>query len=108
VVRDSLDAIILQDLEGTILAWNPAAARMYGWSESEALKLNIQSLIPEGLAEEQRKQVQQLSKKKVLKPYQTQRLTKEGERIAVWLTATALLNDKGALYAIATTERQSD
>ncbi|MFH1081497.1 MAG: chemotaxis protein CheB [Pseudomonadota bacterium] len=30
VVRDSLDAITVQDLEGRILAWNPAAQRMYG------------------------------------------------------------------------------
>jgi two-component system CheB/CheR fusion protein len=37
VVRDAHDAITVQDLEGRILAWNPGAVRLYGWSEAEAL-----------------------------------------------------------------------
>ena len=37
VVRDAHDAITVQDLDGRILAWNPGAVRMYGWSEAEAL-----------------------------------------------------------------------
>jgi two-component system CheB/CheR fusion protein len=52
VVRDSVDAILVQDLEGRILAWNPGAERMYGWSEAEALKLNIRDLIPESMRQE--------------------------------------------------------
>ncbi|HWR24955.1 MAG TPA: CheR family methyltransferase, partial [Methanosarcina sp.] len=36
VVHDSSDAITLQDMEGNILAWNPKAERIYGWSEAEA------------------------------------------------------------------------
>ena len=47
VVRDAHDAITVQDLEGRILAWNPGAERMYGWSEAEALAMNIRDLIPE-------------------------------------------------------------
>ena len=35
VVRDAHDAITVQDLEGRILAWNPGAERLYGWSETE-------------------------------------------------------------------------
>ena len=52
VVRDAHDAITVQDLEGRILAWNPGAERMYGWSEAEALTMNIRDLIPEGQREE--------------------------------------------------------
>ncbi len=47
IVHDASDAIMLQDMEGHILAWNPMAERMYGWTEAEALKMNISSLIPE-------------------------------------------------------------
>jgi two-component system CheB/CheR fusion protein len=105
VVRDAHDAIVMQDMEGRILAWNPSAERMYGWSEAEALNRDIRELIPEGLRTEDIERVQQLSRKEVLEPYRTQRLTKDGTVIEVWLTATALLNDKGKVYAIATTER---
>ena len=48
VVRDSNDAVTVQDLAGRILAWNPGAERIYGWSESEALDMNINDMVPEG------------------------------------------------------------
>ena len=34
------------------------------------------------------------------------RLAKDGRVVEVWLTATALVNDAGMVYAIATTERE--
>ena len=107
VVRDSHDAIVMQDMEGRILAWNPSACRMYGWSEAEALGRDIRELIPEGLRKEDVKRVQHLSRKEVLEPYGTQRIAKDGTVVEVWLTATALLNEAGKVYAIATTERAS-
>jgi two-component system, chemotaxis family, CheB/CheR fusion protein len=105
VVRDSHDAIVLQDMEGRILAWNPAAERMYGWSESEALQRTISEMIPEALRNEDVERVIHLSRKQVLEPYCTQRLNKDGRNVHVCLTATALLNEMGQVYAIATTER---
>ena len=107
VVRDSHDAVILQDLEGRILAWNPAAVRMYGWSETEALEHNIRELIPEWLKENELQRVQQLIHNDLLEPYRAERLTKAGTVMEVWLTATALLDEAGRAYAIATSERAS-
>lgn len=107
VVRDSHDAVVMQDMEGRIMSWNPAAVRMYGWSEAEALNRDIRELIPEELREADVKRVQQLSRKNILEPYRTQRIDKDGAVVEVWLTATALLNEVGEVYAIATTERAS-
>ena len=42
----------------------------------------------------------------MLQPYQTQRLTKQGASVNVSLISTALMNQSGRMYAIATTERQ--
>jgi two-component system CheB/CheR fusion protein len=107
LVRDAHDAVLMQDMEGRILAWNPAAERMYGWRESEALDMNIRALIPEGLQEEAMKRVQQLSRNDTLEPIRTQRVAKDGTAVEVWLTATALVNEAGQVYAISTTERAS-
>jgi len=107
VVRDAHDAVLLQDKEGHILAWNPAAVRMYGWSELEVLQMNIRELIPEGLREEAIERIRQLSRKDLLEPYRTQRIAKDGTILDVWLVATALLNETGQVYAISTTERAS-
>jgi two-component system CheB/CheR fusion protein len=105
VVQDAHDAVTVQDLEGRILAWNPAATRMYGWSEAEALTMNIRELIPEELQESALTQAQKLSRAEVLKPYRAQRIAKNGTIVEVRITATALVNNAGQTYAIATTER---
>ena len=107
VVRDSHDAVVMQDMAGLIMSWNPAAVRMYGWSEPEVLQRNIRELIPEELREADIARVQQLSRKEVLEPYRTQRIAKDGSVVEVWMTATALLNEAGEVYAIATSERAS-
>jgi two-component system CheB/CheR fusion protein len=108
VVRDAHDAITVQDLDGHILAWNPGAVRMYGWSEAEALMMNIRDRIPEELRKEALAKVLQLSRAKILKPYRTQRVTNNGTVLEVWMTSTALVNEAGQTYAIATTERAKE
>ena len=48
VVTDSNDAVILFDPTGNILAWNRGAQNTYGWSEAEALRMNIRDITPPG------------------------------------------------------------
>jgi two-component system CheB/CheR fusion protein len=106
VVRCSRDAILVVDLAGHILAWNPAAERMYGWSEAEALTKNICELIPEGLRKEALATMHRLGRAETLNPYASERIAKDGRIVPVWLTATALVNEVGEVYAISTTERE--
>ncbi|MDO9143429.1 chemotaxis protein CheB [Rhodoferax sp.] len=108
VVRDAHDAITVQALDGRIIAWNPGAEQLYGWSEAEALQLNVSDRIPKALQTVALNQVHQLSQALTLAPFQTQRLTRDGRCLDVWLTATALLDETGRVDAIATTERVSD
>jgi len=105
VMIDSRDAILVQDLDGRILSWNPGATRLYGWSETEALTMNIRELIPKARQEEALTVVRQLSRAEILQPFRMERIAKDGRILGVSLTATALVNESGAVYAIATTER---
>lgn len=107
VVRDTSDAITVQDLAGRIIAWNPGAVRMYGWSETEALRMNVHDRIPQGNQQAALAQLHQLSLAATLEPYQTQRLTKDGKLVEVSITSSALFNEDGQMYAITTTERAS-
>ena len=108
VVRDAQDAITVQDLHGRILAWNPGAIRIYGWSEAEALAMNVRDRIPPGLQEDALARARQLSQTQALESYVTQRKTRDGRVVDVRMTATALVNEAGQVYAIATTERPID
>jgi two-component system CheB/CheR fusion protein len=105
VVRDASDAITVQDLEGRILAWNPGAVRMYGWSEADAMAMNVRDRIPEGLREEALAKIHALSQAEVLEPYRTRMITRSGSVVDVSITSTALVDESGKMYAIATTER---
>jgi two-component system, chemotaxis family, CheB/CheR fusion protein len=107
VMRDAGDAITVQALDGRILAWNRTAEKRYGYSEAEALSMNIQSLFPEDEREAAVAVIARLVRAEVLEPYRTQRLTKAGSIVAISLTATALLNESGRVYAVFTTEREA-
>src|SRR5262245_17286549 len=43
------DAIIAADTDGFIIVWNPAAERVFGYTESEALGQSLDLIIPERL-----------------------------------------------------------
>jgi len=105
VVRDAHDAITVQDLDGRTVAWNPGASRLYGWSETEALAMNVRDRIPKELREKELDRLQQLSQAEVLEPYLTKRIAKDSAIIEVSMISTALVDAAGKMYAIATTER---
>lgn len=105
VVRDSHDAITVRDLAGRILAWNPAAERVYGWSEAEALQMNVSALVPPERADQELQQLRQLTQAHSLEPYRTQRLTRSGALVTISMIAHTLRDSAGQPYAIATTER---
>jgi two-component system, chemotaxis family, CheB/CheR fusion protein len=105
VVRDAHDAITVQDLDGHIIAWNPGAVRMYGWTEQEALNMNARDRVPQAMQASALAKIHQLSQAEILEPYTTQRLAKDGSVKEVTLVSTALINETNNVYAIATTER---
>jgi len=102
VVRDASDAITVQDLSGRTLAWNPAATRLYGWSEAEALAMNVRDRVPADLREQA---LDELASADLLQPLQTQRLSKDGRTLAVLVVSSPLRDSEGRPYAVSTTER---
>jgi two-component system CheB/CheR fusion protein len=105
VVRDSRDAILMQDMTGRILAWNHGAEQMYGWTEGEALALNIRDLMTKDNQEQTLAAIRQQCVTGGLDTERTQRVTKDGRTLQVSLIVSPLVNDAGETYAIATTER---
>jgi|GEM_PF-2985157 len=73
IIRDSNDAITLQDLDGNILEWNRGAEKIYGYSADEALRMNIfEHMVPAEKQEEMRYVVEQLKNGKSVDSFETQ------------------------------------
>jgi two-component system CheB/CheR fusion protein len=105
VVRDSNDAVTVQDIEGNILAWNKGAEQIYGWSETEALQMNIRQLIPQKKQTELEVFIRKLKSGENISSLETQRICKNGKILNMWLTITAIRDADGKPLEIGTTER---
>jgi PAS domain S-box-containing protein len=105
VLRHSSDAIMVQDLAGTILEWNRGAEQMYGYTEAEAKGMNVQVLVPEWERERRRTYLQGVQPGAPDVSFELDRRAKSGEIIRVWLTATVITGDDGTPVALGTFER---
>jgi len=105
VVRDSNDAITIQDFEGRITAWNRGAELMYGYGEEEALLMNIDRLTTPGKVEERKDFTRRLMAGEGITSFETQRVTKDGRVLDTWMTVTKLTDEAGRPIGIASTER---
>jgi len=105
VVSDSNDAVILHDFDGRILAWNYGAKVTYGYTEAEALKMNIRDIISKVDRPEALELIQRIRHGEIVKSYELRRITKDGRTLDMWVTCSLILDEKGKAVSIATTER---
>lgn len=108
IVRDSNDAILLQDFDGQIRAWNPAAERILGYPASEALGKNIRSLVPPAEHAGLTELYARLRTGKGVEPFVTTRLTRDGTAVRLRVLASVLLGPDGKPSAVATIESPLD
>eukprot|EP00456_Euglypha_rotunda_P094307 TRINITY_DN9_c0_g1_i2.p1 TRINITY_DN9_c0_g1~~TRINITY_DN9_c0_g1_i2.p1 ORF type:complete len:1283 (-),score=297.99 TRINITY_DN9_c0_g1_i2:13369-17217(-) len=104
-IRDSNDAVLLQDFEGRILTWNRGATKIYGYSEAEALQMNLNVTIPENRIREWQSAIEQLRRGDTVPAFETQRLSKANQLIDIEQTMTAYRDERGRPVGIATTAR---
>ncbi|MBN2372585.1 PAS domain S-box protein [bacterium] len=105
VVRDSNDAVTVLDFKGNILFWNRGAERIYGWSEEEALYMNILNMMPKDRQKDTMELLKRLKRGEPIESFESQRLTKKREIRDLWVTITLLKEKQNLPFAIATTER---
>jgi len=105
VLRDSNDAVIVHDFDGKISVWNGGAERMTGYLEAEALQMDCQQMLPEELRAKARSVWEPLRRGERVSSWESQRKTKDGRILDVYVTATALKDEMGRPDAIVKTER---
>ncbi|WP_300455892.1 CheR family methyltransferase [Desulfobacula sp.] len=107
VIMDSKDAVIIQDNDGTITFWNKGAQKLYGYTEQEALKMNILDMMPRENHQESLAFMENAFTGNLFQSLETQRKTKDGKTITIWLMAAALRDEKDAINGIVTIERRN-
>lgn len=105
IVRDSNDAFTLFNVDGKITAWNNGAQKMYGWSEQQALGMNLLDLVPMDEQKNAKQLMQSTMKGEHIHSAEAKRIGKDGRKINVLLTLTPLLDNAGKIIAIASTEK---
>jgi PAS domain S-box-containing protein len=95
VVESSDDAIVSKDLNSTILTWNSAAERMFGYTAAEAVGRSIRMIIPDELQSEEDEVLRRIRAGKALRHYETVRVRKDGTRVPISLTVSPIYDDDG-------------
>jgi PAS domain S-box-containing protein len=97
IVDACQDAIIGNDLTGTITSWNPAASRMFGYSPEEMLGKSILLLIPEESRHEEEAILRDVRAGKRIESYETVRVAKNGMRKDISLTISPIRDGAGRI-----------
>jgi two-component system, chemotaxis family, CheB/CheR fusion protein len=93
IVDSSHDAIVSKDLNGIVTSWNPAAARIFGFSPEEMIGSSIMKIIPDGRHDEERFILNQIARGDRLEHYETVRQRKDGRLINISLTVSPIRAD---------------
>ena len=105
IIDSSDDAIISKDLNGIILSWNNAAARIFGYSAEEIIGQSILTLIPPELHEEEERILADLKAGKPIDHHETIRVRKSGEKFPVSATISPIRDSTGTILGASTVAR---
>src|SRR5579862_5754579 len=105
VVDSSGDAIISKTLTGTIVAWNRAAQKIFGYSAAEAVGKSMLTLIPRERAQEESDILGRIRRGESVEHFETVRLRKDGTIIDVAVTISPIRASSGEIVGASTVAR---
>lgn len=98
-VQASDDAIMTKALDGTVLTWNPAATRVFGYSAEEMIGQKMLKLFPPDKAHEEDAILAKLAAGERINHFRTQRLHKAGHTIDISVTLSPMHDTDGRVVA---------
>ena len=93
IVQSADDAITSIDLRETITSWNRAAERLYGYEAKEVLGKSNRLIIPPDRYGEEDDVVRRVTSGEGVQHFDTVRVRKDGSRVDVAITASAIHED---------------
>lgn len=105
IVESTADCIIAMDLAGNITQWNPAAERLYGYTESQAVGQTFQDLVvPRAERGETAMRIEQARGDKTATQFNTLRVTKDGDLLSITARLSPVFGNSG-IVGISSIER---
>ncbi len=95
IVESSADAIAGKDLNSIVTSWNAGAESMFGYSASEMIGRSITEIIPSDRLDEEDLILSRIKRGERVDHFETLRLTKAGEQIAVSVTVSPIKDSQG-------------
>ena len=102
IVTSSGDAIIGGTADGTIVSWNPAAEKMYGYPADEVLGKHVSMLVPPERLHEMPEVFGKVARGEQIQRFDTVRVRKDGTRFDVSLAISAVNDRNGSVLGIST------
>jgi len=99
LVDCSDEPIISKRLDGTIISWNGAATRVFGYQPSEIIGKSILTLIPPELRHEEDEILRKLRAGERIEHFETTRMRKNGERFPISVTISPIRDASGNIVA---------
>jgi PAS domain S-box-containing protein len=106
IVESSEDAIVGEDLDGTITSWNQGASRIFGFEAAEVVGKSISLLIPSDRREEWLHILDAVRRGERFDHMQTRRKRKDGSDVEISLTISPVRNDLGEIIGTSRTARE--
>ena len=97
IVESSDDAIVSKDLNGSVVTWNKAAERIFGYAAEEVAGKSITILIPPDRENEEAMILDRIRRGERIEHYDTVRRRKDGTLIDVSLTVSPIRDEKGRI-----------
>jgi PAS domain S-box-containing protein len=97
IVESCEDAIVGKTLEGIVTSWNRGAERLFGYAAAEAIGRSILLIVPPERRGEEATILARLQRGERIEHFETERLTKQGERIEVSLTVSPIRDGTGKI-----------
>jgi PAS domain S-box-containing protein len=95
LVESSDDAIVAKDIDGNVIAWNPAAERLFGWTAAEMVGQSIRRLLPDDRQHEEDLILERIRSGEKVGQFFTKRCHRDGSLLDISVSVSPVRDGAG-------------
>jgi protein-histidine pros-kinase len=108
VVLSARDAVVGEAVDGTVLVWNQAAERLYGYSAAEMVGQRAERLYPAGCRAGEAAAARRVARGDRPGEFVGERIRRDGTPVRVCVCAAPVIDSAGVTIGVATTSWAAD